>query len=146
MSINVVKILLSCVKLSFPSCYIKNLKKSASFIIRGDHFQCTFDLFDKEMPKIRRKMKIDKHLCDIEIFIFTLSSCYIELSILNAIPDYKRTFPGKILVVSCRRRRRVQSSALGKISKWRKWIFKRSISRASNVSIYLYYLSIYSIF
>ena len=23
---------------------------------------------------------------------------------LNAIPDYKRTFPGKVLVVSCRRR------------------------------------------
>ena len=30
-------------------------------------------------------------------------------STLNAIPDYKRTFPGKVFVVSCRRRRRVQS-------------------------------------
>ena len=59
------------------------------------------------------------------------TSTYVErfhfnALILNAIPDYKRTFPGKVLVVSCRRRRRVQSSALGKISKWRKRSFKEA--------------------
>ena len=44
--------------------------------------------------------------------------CLYQVS-LNAILHYKRTFPGKVLVVSWPRRHRVRSSALGKISKWR---------------------------
>ena len=70
----------------------------------------------------------------------------VNILVLNAIKAIKGPSLGRSSSSVVGDVRRVQSSALGKISKWRKRSFKRSISRASNVSIYLYYLSIYSIF
>ena len=95
-----------------------------------------------------------KHVCITSILSVSIATTWHHQwhhkmtvkEILKRYPDYKRTFPGKVLVVSYRRRHQVQSYAQEKNSKWRKRSFKRSISRASNVSIYLYYLSIYSIF
>ena len=63
-------------------------------------------------------------LRDVSVYInyknpYIINKLKCSLLDLNAILHYKRTFPGKVLVVSWPRRHRVRSSALGKISKWR---------------------------